>query len=296
MSRLDLIDAPSPVFNERALPIDMIVLHYTGMRTGAAALAKLRDAAPRRGDYAADMPAEWAEGDPNDALGAASAHYLVEEDGRIFAVVPEDKRAWHAGKSWWAGQSDVNSLSIGVEIVNGGHDFGLPDYPPAQIASVIALVKDIAARHAIAPWRIVGHSDIAPGRKLDPGEHFPWTQLEAEGAALGRAGARANDAETARVLHAPGDGGADVQRLQERLEAWGYGLAASGGYDERTQACVEAFQRRWSAGDDSEFRFGVWTGRDEALLSAAFENAQAAARAAQEAGAPYACEPPKDPG
>ncbi|SDM33999.1 N-acetylmuramoyl-L-alanine amidase [Maricaulis salignorans] len=156
----DPIAAPSPNFNERKLPISLIVLHYTGMENGAVALERMRDPAAE-----------------------VSAHYMVEEDGRIFQLVDEDKRAWHAGVSCWRGETDINSSSIGVEIVNGGHDFGLPDFPAVQIAAVIELVKDIMGRHGIGPEGVVGHSDIAPGRKQDPGEKFPWERLAAAGCA-----------------------------------------------------------------------------------------------------------------
>jgi N-acetylmuramoyl-L-alanine amidase len=132
----------------------MLVIHYTGMQDGASALARLRDA---------------------DAK--VSAHYLIEEDGSVFALVPEDRRAWHAGKSFWRGETDINSRSIGIELVNPGHEFGYRPFPPAQIDALIGLAKDILARHPIPPRNVVGHSDIAPARKQDPGVLFPWKEL-----------------------------------------------------------------------------------------------------------------------
>lgn len=153
--------APSQNHNTRTLPISMLVLHYTGMHSGEEALARLRD--------------------PNAKV---SAHYLIEEDGRIFSLVDETRRAWHAGVSQWRGITDINSASIGIEIVNGGHDFGLPAYPEAQIAALIALCQDIVQRHNIAAYNLVGHSDIAPDRKQDPGEHFPWKHLADAGLGL----------------------------------------------------------------------------------------------------------------
>ena len=152
----------SPNFNARRHALDMLVLHYTGMESGEAALQRMCDPAAE-----------------------VSAHYMVWEDGRITQLVQEDQRAWHAGVSRWQDDDDLNSRSIGIEIVNGGHDVPLPNgrlppYPDAQIAAVIALSKDILSRHAIRPSRIVGHSDIAPARKIDPGEHFPWDRLAAE--------------------------------------------------------------------------------------------------------------------
>jgi len=158
---LNTIEAPSPNFNARTKPVSLIVLHYTGMESGQAALDRMRDPEAK-----------------------VSAHYMVEEDGRIFRLVDESKRAWHAGVSEWAGEKDINSISIGIEIVNGGHDFGLPDFPIAQINAVISLTKEIMARHSIPAHRVVGHSDIAPDRKQDPGEKFPWMQLADAGCAI----------------------------------------------------------------------------------------------------------------
>jgi N-acetylmuramoyl-L-alanine amidase len=195
-----------------------IILHYTGMPTGAAALVRLCDPA-----------------------SGVSAHYVVEEDGRIFQLVPEARRAWHAGESFWGGETDMNSASVGIEIVNGGHDFGTPLYPDAQIDAVIALCRDIERRHKIKPARILAHSDIAPGRKADPGEHFPWAKLAAAGVGqyvsphpLGPDGGLSR-----------GDEGAEVWDLQRKLVAYGYGLEVTGVYDETTQNVVAAFQRHF---------------------------------------------------
>ena len=188
MTGLTLLSTPSPNWDEReGHPIDLVVLHYTGMASGAGALRRLTDPDPRRGGYLDELPPAWRNGDPNESLGQVSAHYLVETDGRIFALVPEDKRAWHAGVSSWEGETNINQRSIGIEIVNGGHDWpgpdgALPAYTSAQIEAVIALVSEIAARHAIPPERVVGHSDVAPDRKRDPGEHFPWDRLGCGGA------------------------------------------------------------------------------------------------------------------
>lgn len=149
-----IADAPSPNHDERALPVSMIVLHYTGMETAAAALARLRDPGAK-----------------------VSAHYLVDEDGSVLRLVDEDRRAWHAGASHWRGIADVNSASIGIEIVNPGHEFGYRAYPDAQVEAVIRLIAAIKDRHAITRGNVVGHSDIAPTRKRDPGELFPWSRL-----------------------------------------------------------------------------------------------------------------------
>ncbi len=149
---------PSPNFNDRALPVDMIVIHYTGMKTGAEALARMCDPSAK-----------------------VSAHYMIEEDGQVFALVAEDKRAWHAGVSHWQGIDDINSCSIGIELVNPGHDWGYRSFPALQIKALLALITDTRTRHAIPNDRIVGHSDVAPGRKQDPGDLFPWARVRALG-------------------------------------------------------------------------------------------------------------------
>ncbi|MDQ2892602.1 MAG: N-acetylmuramoyl-L-alanine amidase [Pseudomonadota bacterium] len=149
-----MIDTPSPNFDERLLPITMIVLHYTGMIDGPSAIARLRDPAAK-----------------------VSAHYVVEEDGTVIRMVDEADRAWHAGQSLWRGITDVNSASVGVEIVNPGHEFGYRPFAPEQLEALIPLVADIKQRHAISRGDVVGHSDIAPRRKRDPGELFPWSKL-----------------------------------------------------------------------------------------------------------------------
>jgi len=157
-----LIPSPSLNCEERRGPgIDMIVLHYTGMATAERARAWLCDEASK-----------------------VSSHYLVDEEGEVFALVGEDQRAWHAGVSCWAGESDINSCSIGIEIHNLGHAGGLPEYPDAQIEAVMALCSGIMKRHGIARPRVLAHSDVAPGRKIDPGEHFPWERLARAGIGL----------------------------------------------------------------------------------------------------------------
>jgi N-acetylmuramoyl-L-alanine amidase len=151
---VSIVETPSPNFNERQLPVSMIVLHYTGMQSAEAALARLTDPAAE-----------------------VSAHYLIDEDGTIHRLVAEDKRAWHAGQSHWRGITDVNSASIGIELVNPGHEFGYREFAPAQIEALIPLLAEIKDRYEITRGNIVGHSDIAPTRKQDPGELFPWARL-----------------------------------------------------------------------------------------------------------------------
>jgi len=199
---------PSPNFNDRKHPIDMLVLHYTGMKNGQMALDRMCD-----------------------EEAGVSAHYMVWEDGRVVQMVGEDKRAWHAGVSSWQGDDDLNSRSIGIEIVNGGHDFRLTDgslepFPKAQIDAVIELCSGILERWDIPKSRIVGHSDIAPARKEDPGEHFPWARLAAAGI-----GVWPQDRDP--VLQN------DIQSLQDDLAAIGYAR------DVATEKSVTAFQRRW---------------------------------------------------
>ena len=151
---MDMIERPSPNFDQRQLPVSMIVLHYTGMPDAEGALARLTSPEAK-----------------------VSAHYLVDEQGLIFRLVDEGDRAWHAGKSYWRGVSDVNSASVGIEIVNPGHEFGYRPFPDSQVAALIPLVGEIKARHGVSRGNVVGHSDIAPARKDDPGELFPWWEL-----------------------------------------------------------------------------------------------------------------------
>jgi N-acetylmuramoyl-L-alanine amidase len=150
----ELIDCPSPNQDERSGTISMIVLHYTGMEDAASAIARLRDPEAR-----------------------VSCHYLVAEDGQVLRMVPEERRAWHAGRSYWRGQTGLNNISVGIEIVNPGHEFGYRPFPDQQIEALIPLVAEIKQRHAITRGNVVGHSDIAPARRRDPGELFPWGQL-----------------------------------------------------------------------------------------------------------------------
>lgn len=193
-----MIYTPSVNFNERKAPLEMIVLHYTGMTSAQAALERLRNPEAK-----------------------VSAHYLIDEDGEIYSLVDESKRAWHAGVSSWNGQTDINSRSIGIEIVNPGHEFGYRPFPDKQIQSVISLSKEIIKRNVLLDRNIVGHSDIAPNRKTDPGELFPWKKLSENGIGLWT-----DDFLT------PG------KSVKEMLETIGYGTA-----DE--QSALTAFQRRF---------------------------------------------------
>ncbi len=215
---MNLNSCPSPNFDERRLPISHVILHYTGMETGKAALDRLCDPEAK-----------------------VSSHYLVEEDGQIFQLVDEDKRAWHAGVSCWKNITDINSSSIGVEIVNGGHDFGLPDFPDIQVNAVIALVKDIMQRHDISASNILGHSDIAPARKEDPGEKFPWAGLAAAGIGLWPE----NISDDQRMLFEAGSRGRGVSILQRGLDHIGYECRVTSILDDDTQLVIKAMQRRF---------------------------------------------------
>lgn len=214
-----MIDAPSPNFDTRQAPPDMVVLHYTGMQTGEAALDRLRDPQAK-----------------------VSAHYLVEEDGRVFSLVPEERRAWHAGVGFWKGRTDINAASIGVEIVNPGHEFGYRPFPDEQIDAVVGLLDAIRSRWIVADGDIVGHSDVAPARKEDPGELFPWKRLAEAGHGLW-----VEPAAAPGQALAEGDEGVGVFALQAGFKRLGYNLPPSGAYDADTAAVVRAFQRHWRA-------------------------------------------------
>ncbi len=211
---------PSPNHEPRrgvARP-DVLLLHYTGMKTTQAALERLTDPGAR-----------------------VSSHYLVFEDGRIVQLVAEARRAYHAGESPWEGTTDINSRSVGIEIGNQGHDFSCPAYPEPQIAAVAALCQDIVERWSIAPWRVLGHSDVAPLRKRDPGEAFPWARLAAAGVGLWVEPA---PIEKGNAL-SPGDRGDAVAQLQRNLADYGYGIRPTGHYDAEMHEIVAAFQRHY---------------------------------------------------
>ncbi len=299
MNALPIVDAASPNHGAReGGRIDLIVLHYTGMASGAAALRRLTDPSPTVGAYRDVVPVNSFGDEPDDAaLGRVSAHYLVETDGRVLRLVDEARAAWHAGVASWGGAGDINDRSIGVEIVNGGHDYpdahgAPPAYPDVQTAAVLGLVRDVAGRHAVAPWRVVGHSDVAPDRKMDPGEHFPWSELDDAGLALGPRGV----SRTGRVVLRLGAAGEEVRVLQRRLAALGYGVVATGGYDARTADVVAAFQRRFRSPSDDRIDGARWSQSDADALDAAFIRCAALARKGEAAGAPWARGVPVDPG
>ncbi|KQU51852.1 N-acetylmuramoyl-L-alanine amidase [Bosea sp. Leaf344] len=197
---------------------DMLILHYTGMPVAGEAL-------------------QWL----CNPVAQVSAHYFVFENGHTLQLVPEARRAWHAGVGHWAGETDINSCSIGIEIANPGHPGGLPAYPEAQIAATLALCRDICERWTIPPERVLAHSDIAPGRKIDPGENFPWRRFAEAGVGLFVEPA---PLRSGRYL-ARGEQGQPVEALQAMFAMLGYGVPVSGIFDERLEAVVAAFQRHW---------------------------------------------------
>lgn len=196
-------EAPSPNWNERALPVSLVVLHYTGMRTAAEALERMQD--PK---------------------AEVSAHYMIDEDGTVTRLVDEGKRAWHAGRSYWRGITDVNSASVGIELVNPGHEWGYHPFPDAQMEALVPLLAAIMQRHGIPPENVVGHSDIAPARKDDPGELFDWELLARYGLAL-----KTPKPRISLIYDEP-------SKFFLALERWGYDIADG-------RAAIRAFQRRW---------------------------------------------------
>jgi N-acetylmuramoyl-L-alanine amidase len=221
---LKFVSCPSPNHDERTpgVPVDILVLHYTGMRTADEALARLCD--------------------PDAKV---SAHYTIGRDGRVFAHVPEDRRAWHAGISCWAGQTNINARSIGIEIVNPGHEFGYIPFAQAQIAALMDLAQAILARHPIPPARVLGHSDVAPARKMDPGELFPWAELAEFGIGVW-----------------PQKRGWAGEPPATALAQFGYGIAPH--TDVPLEAAITAFQRHFRPSDVS----GAWDGECAAALAA----------------------------
>ena len=213
-------ERPSPNHGERAggKPVDILLLHYTGMTSDESAL-------------------KWL----CDPQSAVSAHYFVFTDGRLAQLVAEDRRAWHAGLSSWAGEGDINSRSIGIEIANPGHRFGYRAFPDAQIDAVIALCGDILGRHPIPPRRVLAHSDVAPSRKEDPGELFPWHRLHEAG--IGHW--VPPDPIAAGPTLRRGDRGAAVAALGGRFREYGYQVEAGDDFDNALAAVVRAFQRHF---------------------------------------------------
>jgi len=210
---MPVLERPSPNHGPRFgdWKIDMLIIHYTGMQSAAAALDRLCD-----------------------PVAQVSAHYVIEENGLTWQLVPEERRAWHAGQSGWVGRTDINSYSIGIELVNPGHEFGYRPFPEAQIAALEELSHAILGRHLIVPRFVLGHSDVAPHRKMDPGELFDWARLAQAGVGFWPDFNRAS-----------GSLPPDVAGLQHALAVIGYDITRSGVEDERTRQVVTAFQRHF---------------------------------------------------
>jgi N-acetylmuramoyl-L-alanine amidase len=216
-----VIDRPSPNHDARpnGQPVDILLLHYTDMLSAKAALTRLTDPAAR-----------------------VSAHFCVDEDGTVYRLVPEKRRAWHAGISYWAGARDINARSIGIELVNPGHTCGYRPFPEAQMRALEDLARGIVARHPIPAHRVLGHSDVAPGRKVDPGEMFDWQRLASAGIGIW---------PQARSFPDPGpaDSTNAIADVQSKLGRFGYGVAVTGILDQATRQALSAFQRHFRPAD-----------------------------------------------
>ena len=213
--------SPSPNFGPRrgaGVPT-MLLLHYTGVASAAMAI-------------------DWL----CRSESKVSAHYVLDEAGFLTQLVNEDQRAWHAGRAAWAGETDINSVSIGIEVHNPGHEFGYPDFPEPQLRVLEALCRDIVDRHGILPERVLAHSDVAPSRKIDPGEKFPWGRLAAAGIGHWVAPAPVRLAEPGIERDAAGP---LVAAVQTQLADYGYGIEVTGGLDPLTEFVVKAFQRHF---------------------------------------------------
>lgn len=235
---MHIIPYPSPNCDARptGASIDSIVLHYTDMESAEAALVRLADPEAK-----------------------VSAHYVVAMDGRVFQMVDDAMRAWHAGESHWRGVNGMNATSIGIEIDNGGHAHGSPEFPRAQMDAVLELTRALKEQYSIVDRNIIGHSDIAFLRKSDPGEKFDWAWLARNGVGV--------FPFEAKVMHGAdikrGDSGTKVMKLQQALANYGYGLKIDGTFAEKTEACVIAFQRHFRP----EGVTGVWDGECAGRLS-----------------------------
>lgn len=217
---IDCRDHPSPNCEPRPAgrAPDMLILHYTATESAAFAIRWLANPASK-----------------------VSCHYVVDDDGGITRMVPEELRAWHAGVSYWRGERDINNRSIGIEIQNVGPSGGYPDFPEAQMRAVVALSADIVRRHRIAPEHVLAHSDVAPFRKIDPGEKFDWARLAIAGAGIW---VEPEPPGHDRPLGL-GSAGTEVAELQSLLAAWGYDCPATGIFDAATETIVKAFQLHW---------------------------------------------------
>lgn len=234
----ETIQGPSPNHGPRpdGAAIDMLVLHYTGMRSATEALRRLCD-----------------------PVAEVSAHYLIDEDGKVFQLVDETRRAWHAGQAAWGGATDINGCSIGIELVNPGHAFGYRAFPEPQMRALEVLGGEILARHPIPARRVLGHSDVAPDRKEDPGEFFDWPRLARAGIGIWPERRPPPDSYLA----------GSIAEIQADLERLGYAIEASGQMDSRTRSALLAFQRHWLPDHLTGARDPVTAWRLQEVLKAA---------------------------
>lgn len=210
---------PSPNIEPRRIAgrPSILILHYTGL-------------------FDIEKAIDWL----SRPESKVSCHYVITSDGEIVQMVAESERAWHAGLSSWHGETDINSASVGIEIDNPGHEFGLPFYPPRQMQAVARLSRDIIARNAIRPEAVLAHSDIAPQRKIDPGERFDWAWLAGEGVGHWLA----PEAVTADAPSVEMDE-AGIRALQRKLLAYGYETRTDGILDGPARNVIAAFQRHF---------------------------------------------------
>lgn len=213
-----IMPSPNVEPRQKGKTARILLFHYTGMENAEQACAWLCN-----------------------PVSKVSCHYLIDGDGRITQMVDEELRAWHAGQSVWKGERDINSCSIGIEIHNPGHDNGYPDFPPAQMAAVAALGRDIVARHGIEPEHVLAHSDVAPRRKIDPGEKFDWKSLHEQGLGHWVPPHKLGGGQFVQS----GDSGDAVEALQAMLALYGYGVEITGSFDTETKSAVSAFQRHF---------------------------------------------------
>lgn len=220
MPELTFIEAPSPNWDTRpeGCSVDTVVIHYTGMKSGPEALSRMCDA---------------------DAK--VSAHYMIEDDGTLFRLISEEKRAWHAGVSCWRGRDNINHNSIGIELVNPGHEFGYKPFPALQIEALLRLLSEIRERHSIPLHGYVGHSDIAPDRKTDPGELFPWRVLAEHGFGVWSD----VDGSNTEIILQKGEAGPEINSLNKQLGMLGYNCANNLIYDVNLERVILAFQAHW---------------------------------------------------
>lgn len=236
---MKIIHRPSPNYNERpaGAEVDTVVIHYTGMVSAGAALERL-----------CNKDAE------------VSSHFLIDEAGGLYELVHPEKRAWHAGVSNWQGRDNLNHSSIGIELVNPGHEFGYRPFPEAQITSLLELLVFLKDVYAIPRERYIGHSDIAPFRKMDPGELFPWKRLAAAGFGV----FPQKDHSDQTIIKKAGDNGPEIKMLNKQLGIIGYDGFDRDAFGDHTAQIIRAFQAHWRPeGVHGKLDAGTWSALNE---------------------------------